>query len=58
MGSYGATTDREITRRTTTQEKKYETPRLVRYGTLTEITQATGLRTKNSDNALLVLKTG
>lgn len=39
------------------QKKKYETPRLIRYGTLTEITQANGLRSKNSDNALLILKT-
>jgi hypothetical protein len=40
------------------KKKKYEAPRLVRYGTLTEVTRASGLTTKNSDNALMVLKTG
>ncbi len=39
------------------QKKKYETPRLIRYGTHTEITRATGLASKNSDNALHILKT-
>ena len=39
------------------QKKKYEAPRLIRYGTLAEITGASGIRSKNSDNALHILKT-
>jgi hypothetical protein len=41
----------------TPQKKKYEAPRLVRYGTLTEITRTSGITSKNSDNALKILKT-
>lgn len=39
-------------------QKKYEAPRLVRYGTFTEITRTSGISAKNKDNALGILKTG
>lgn len=39
------------------QKKKYEAPRLIRYGTLTEITRASGIRSQNKDNGLGILKT-
>jgi hypothetical protein len=39
------------------QKKKYKAPRLIRYGTLSEITGARGITSKNSDNALHILKT-